>query len=216
VGAGDTRLVLIRHGESQAALDGIVHGHKGCTGLSPLGRRQAEALRDRLLRTGELGAVDAVYTSELARAIETTEILRPALGEVPVVQDCDLCELHPGDEADGRSADELMLDLHHDIYRSVGAGFETLAAMSLRAGACVRRIVHEHAGRTVVIVCHGGVIRAALFALSRGWAVGSGFWLAAEHTSITEFERPREGGPFEWALMRWSDAAHLEGVAVDG
>ena len=208
----ETRLLLVRHGESQSALDGIVHGHKGCTGLSPLGRRQAEALRDRLLRTGEFGSVDAVYTSELARAIETTEIIRPALGEAAIVQDCDLCELHPGDDSDGMRRDEIELDLHHDIYRSVGAGFETLAAMSLRAGACVRRIAREHAGQTAVIVCHGGVIRAALFALSHGWAVGSGFWIGIEHCSITEFERMPEGTPFEWALMRMSDAAHLEGV----
>src|SRR5688572_27263506 len=93
----DTRLFLIRHGESQAAVDRIVGGHAGCSGLSALGRRQAEALRDRLLRTREFGKVDAIYTSELARAIETAEIIRPGLGEVSIVRDCDLCELHVGD-----------------------------------------------------------------------------------------------------------------------
>ena len=51
-----TRLVLIRHGESQVTVDRVVGGSKTCSGLSDRGRRQAEALRDRLARTGELQA----------------------------------------------------------------------------------------------------------------------------------------------------------------
>ena len=51
-----TRLFLIRHGESVAQVEQVVMGHDQCRGLSPLGRRQAEALRDRLSRTGEIHA----------------------------------------------------------------------------------------------------------------------------------------------------------------
>ena len=50
--ADSTRLVLIRHGESRATVDEIVGGHDGCQGLTDRGRRQAEALRDRLGATG--------------------------------------------------------------------------------------------------------------------------------------------------------------------
>ncbi len=71
----DTRLVLIRHGESDAQAEGYVSGHDACKGLSDLGRTQAAALRDRLAATGELGPVDVVYTSILERAIETAAIL---------------------------------------------------------------------------------------------------------------------------------------------
>ena len=49
-----TRLVLVRHAESMATVRRIVGGPRSCTGLSELGRRQAEALRDRLARTGEV------------------------------------------------------------------------------------------------------------------------------------------------------------------
>jgi broad specificity phosphatase PhoE len=91
--------VLVRHGESMAMVDSVVGGHEGCRGLSDLGRRQVEALRDRLAATGELRA-DALYASVLPRAIETAEILAPALGGLDVRQDCDLCEQHPG-EGDG-------------------------------------------------------------------------------------------------------------------
>ncbi|MDQ1375149.1 MAG: hypothetical protein QOJ09_2487, partial [Actinomycetota bacterium] len=104
------RLVLVRHGEAQAYLDQVVAGEKGCTGLSDLGRRQASALRDRLARTGELAGTTALYASILPRAIETASIIAPALGGHDIVEDCDLCELHPGD------ADGLLWDDYRAIY----------------------------------------------------------------------------------------------------
>src|SRR6185312_7034575 len=73
----ETRVVVIRHGESQAQAAHLLSGHDTCTGLTDLGRRQVGALRDRLVATGELGAVDAFYTSILVRARETATILRP-------------------------------------------------------------------------------------------------------------------------------------------
>src|SRR4051812_44587030 len=103
-----TRLVIVRHGEAQCAVDSLVGGPKGCTGLSDEGRRQCEALRDRLIRTGELAETDVVLTSVLPRAIETAAIIAPGLGksaEIQAKQDCDLCELHPG-EADAMTWDE--------------------------------------------------------------------------------------------------------------
>src|ERR1700737_4528107 len=97
-----TRLVLIRHGESRATVDQVVGGHEGCRGLSELGVRQVQALAGRLAKSGELGTVDAVLTSVLPRAIETAELIAPAVGWAPedVQRDCALCELHPG-ECDG-------------------------------------------------------------------------------------------------------------------
>src|SRR4051812_5347572 len=87
------RLVLIRHAEPQAALDGLVAGPRGCTGLSDLGRRQAAALAQRLECHPEFGPA-VVLTSVLRRAQETATTLQPVIG--PATQDCDLCELHPG------------------------------------------------------------------------------------------------------------------------
>src|SRR4051794_30023408 len=92
----ETRLLLVRHGAAKAADTGVIAGIEGCTGLSDLGRRQAEALRDRL--SAAPIQVDVVRTSLLPRAIETAEIIAPALGGHlgPAERDCDLCELHPG------------------------------------------------------------------------------------------------------------------------
>ena len=105
-----TRLVLIRHGEAVCNVSGVCGGPQGCEGLTDLGRRQVEALRDRLLATGELPAptpsTPACCPGRSRRPswwrrpwADRVDRVRP--GPPPlVVTDCGLCELHPG-EADG-------------------------------------------------------------------------------------------------------------------
>src|SRR5262249_25484861 len=76
--------------------DHAVAGHGGCRGLRDRGRAQAEALRDRLAATGELGGGVVLYASMMHRAVETATILAPALGDPEIRQECDVCEFHPG------------------------------------------------------------------------------------------------------------------------
>src|SRR4051812_50178756 len=89
-----TRLFLIRHGESVAQVEGFVSGHNTCRGLSDLGFRQVQALRDRLASTGEIQA-DVLLTSILPRAIQTAETIAPAIGGHPARQGCGPCGSHP-------------------------------------------------------------------------------------------------------------------------
>ena len=81
----DTRLVLVRHGESNATVSRSVGGPRTCTGLSPLGRIQAERLRDRWLRHPEVN-VDVLMSSAFPRARETAQVIAPALGSMSVVR----------------------------------------------------------------------------------------------------------------------------------
>ena len=93
------RLILVRHGDAHAGFGGVIGGRTGCLGLTDLGRRQAEALRQHLASSGRVRA-DALLASELPRAIETAAIIAPGLGVEAFGQACDLCEVHTG-EADG-------------------------------------------------------------------------------------------------------------------
>jgi broad specificity phosphatase PhoE len=93
------RLILVRHGHAHAGFHGAIGGPKGCTGLTDLGRHQAARLRDHLAASERVRA-DVLLASVIPRAIETAEIIAPALGFDAVAQDCDLCEVHTG-EADG-------------------------------------------------------------------------------------------------------------------
>jgi probable phosphoglycerate mutase len=207
----DTRLVLIRHGESQAQVNRLVSGHDTCTGLSDLGRRQAAALRDRLAASHELDPVDVLYTSILERAIETAEIIRPALGVHPEpLRECDWCEVHPGDaegltweEAEGRfrRAEETDDPFRLDIPRG-----ETWSEFSTRVGNRLRRVADDHPGQRVVVVCHGGVVGASFIALGElPVRHASSLTFDTVNTSITEWRRTGAA----WRLVRYNDAAHL-------
>jgi probable phosphoglycerate mutase len=209
-----TRLVLIRHGESQAQVDQLVSGHDTCKGLSDRGRAQAAALRDRLLASGELGRVDAVYTSVLARSVETAEVLRPALGADLVPEaECDWCEIHAG-EAEGWSHDQLrelmgrsgLVDpTDRAFHRSVD-GSESWADCFSRLGSRLRRAARDHAGGCVVVVGHGGTVGAGFVAFG-GVPIGAGpgYTHVTENTSITEWSCTAG----DWQLVRFNDAGHL-------
>ena len=209
-----TRLVLIRHGESQAALDGVVAGERGCRGLSALGRRQAVALRDRLAATGEIQA-DVLLASTLPRAVETAELIAPALGVTEIVQQCDLCELHPGecDALTWQEYDERYgVDMRADPYAPIAPGGESLAEFNVRVGRALATLADSHQGRSVVVACHGGVVMASMVAVlglpAQRPTVAE---LNVVNTSITEWEQPTgDDAPSRpWRLVRFNDAAHL-------
>lgn len=186
----------------------IIGGPTGCTGLSDEGRRQCELLRDRFLRTGEVRA-DVLLASTLPRAIETAEVIAPALGDLAIQTDCDLCELHPG-ESDAMSwSDHRRLhafDWDLDPHQPFSPGGESLSGFQARAAAAIERVVADHAGQAVVIATHGGVIETTLMAslglpLDRRLKTG----LHVENTSISEWVHDDAG----WRLVRYNDAAHL-------
>lgn len=214
-----TRLVLIRHGEAQTYLEKIVAGEDNCKGLSPLGRRQAEALRDRFREHDELGEVDALYASTVPRAMETAEILAPAFGHLEVRIERDLREYDAG-EAHGLTWEEMEerypVPVPHDPNWVRAPGGESWAAFGARVGVALQRIIADHKGETVVIACHGGVIEHAF----QVWGLSSvdGLHLEIKNTGITEFLWTEawpwhQPAPPSWRLIRVNDAAHLLGVA---
>ena len=215
-GQSRTRLVLIRHGEANAALRQVVGGDTGCTGLSPLGRRQCEALRDRLARTGELAEATVLLASTLPRAVETAEIIAPALGGLPVEQVRDLCELHPG-ECDGMTWTEFQQrygdGFRGDPFRPLSPGGESLAEFFLRVNRELHRLVTTHPGRTVVAACHGGIVDTSIRGfMGIPFQDPAPFALHTRNASITEWEGVRTENGLRWKLHRYNDAAHLADV----
>jgi len=203
-----TRVVLVRHGESKCNADGVVGGQRGCTGLTPDGVDQVAALADRLAATGELGEVAALYASTLPRAIETAEILRPALerggAALPVIVEHTLREMEPG-EADGltwREVDERWGPIDPEVVdRPWAPGCEAWLDFAARAAGAVERVADAHPGRLVVIACHGGVIEASLVRFLPSAPGGGRLGLRPKYASMTEWER--EDG--RWVLLRYND-----------
>jgi len=209
-----TRLVLIRHGESNVTVRRVLGGHRTCDGLSDLGRRQAERLRERLETTGELTPA-VLVASTFRRAIETAELIAPAIADGFEI-DAGFGEHDPGPELDGISFVDFVErfgqpDWTGDPHAEVFPGGETTAQFHLRVGEAISRTLQAHAGRTVVVACHGGVVDAAFRHLLRTAPVG-GFELQTVNTSITEFRLAPSGA---WRLVRYNDAGHLHGLPVE-
>jgi 2,3-bisphosphoglycerate-dependent phosphoglycerate mutase len=208
-----TTLVLVRHGESNVTVNRVIGGHRTCSGLSDLGRTQAERLRDRLATTGELEPT-ALIASNFQRAIETAEVIAPAMGGLPVEIDAGFGEHDPGPDIDGMTflgyverfgTPDWAGDPHLDVF----PGGETTAQFHLRVGQTISRTLRDHEGGTVVVSCHGGVVDAAFRHLLRMPSTGT-FELQTLNTSITEFRRMPQSG--SWRLIRYNDAAHLAGL----
>jgi broad specificity phosphatase PhoE len=160
--AGATRLVLVRHAETEESARGRCYGRLDVT-LSPEGRAHAAALAEAL---GDL-PLTALYTSPLARALDTARPIARVHGVEPLIHP-GLAELDFGD-LEGAPYDRIAAE-QPDLYRRwmespARVRFpdgESLAELRERALAAVAEIRARHAGGTVAIVSHGGVLRVVL------------------------------------------------------
>ena len=210
-----TRLVCVRHGESIVTVNRVIGGHRTCSGLSPLGRQQAERLRDRWAANVEFEA-DVLLASHYPRAIETAEIVAPSLGGLSVIRDDGFGEHDPGPDCDGLSYKEYMdrYDIgpeawdSGDPFATTFPGGETVASFQYRVGSAVRRIVDMYEGKTVVVACHGGVVDAVLRLALKAPGMGA-FQIHTLNTSITELLLVK---PNMWRLIRYNDTSHLAGL----
>jgi probable phosphoglycerate mutase len=211
-----TELYLIRHGKH---LTGLEDGKYLDQGLTPGGARQAERLRDRLATTGEIKA-DMLIASTLPRARQTAEMLAPALG-LPVTLDADFEEWRTEDGSlspeEFAAKAEGIPDGQMPFFRWV-PGCENWLEFSIRADTTFNRIVHEHAGKTLVIVCHANVIEASMaFFMGLSGAPLQRLNVLPGHTSITHWvqEPPMRGFLSEWVLDYYNDRTHLRGLGKD-
>ena len=205
----------MRHGDAHAGFVGIIGGERGCAGLTDLGRAQAEALRDDLAATGRVVA-DALLASTIPRAIETAEIIAPGLGFDAVAHHCDLCEVHTG-EADGLEWVEYSeryggFDMEAEPDRLFAPQGESWNGFHARVGQTLERLAVDHAGQTVVAVCHAGVIQASVRVLLGIPHPGTGARLQPTNTGMTTWEHDPERS--RWTLHTFNDVGHLARLAA--
>lgn len=160
------RLLLIRHGESQANVVGGMDTSAPGPDLTDKGRAQATSLVARL--SGE--SVEAVYASTLVRAQQSAQPLADSLG-LPVHVRDGLREVRVG-ELEAKS-DPAAVAAYRAVYRQwlegdpeqVLPGGESARQAVARFDAVVREIEAEHADGTVAVFTHGSALRLwAVFA----------------------------------------------------
>ncbi len=155
-----TRILLARHGQSEWNAAGRWQGQADPP-LTELGRAQAAALAQSLATE----PLDAIVSSDLVRAFETARIIGDARG-LPVEADARLREIDCG-EWSGLTTDEIRERYPEGWTRQEAGGDgwvqgETHAAMGERIVGEVSRIAAAHPGEALLLVLHGGLIRALL------------------------------------------------------
>jgi broad specificity phosphatase PhoE len=144
-----TTLLLARHGETEWNREGRWQGWADPP-LNETGQRQARELAEQLRST----PFDAVYSSDLQRAHETAMIVAEPHG-VPVVADPGLREIDVGSWS-GLTRAEID-ERFPGRERPDG---ETREEHLTRVLHTVERIARAHAGERLLIVSHGGTMRA--------------------------------------------------------
>ncbi len=152
-----TRIVLVRHGESEWNTAGRFQGHADPP-LTAAGRTQARELAERLADV----QIAAIYTSDLRRAAETAGVLGERFA-LEVRVDPGLREIDVGSWS-GLTRDEVR-ERYPDgwtrwLAGEIGHDGETSEQLTERVVASVERIGAAHPEATVVVVSHGGSIRA--------------------------------------------------------
>ena len=150
-----TTILLVRHGQTDWNAERRVQGHSD-TPLNEQGRAQARLLAEQLADR----QIDAVYSSDLLRAYETARIIAERHGlEVTAIRD--LRERHFG-TWEGLTDDEIFVRFPEASGNGSWGDGESREAMADRVLEALHRIADTHPGGTVVVVSHGGPLRAAL------------------------------------------------------
>lgn len=155
-----TKLIIVRHGESEANELGVIAGHNDYR-LTALGQKQAEETAAYLATEH----IDAVYASDLSRAMATAKP-HAAMRGLAVIPSKELRETYCGDW-EGVAFDwvkEHCPEIYFgpfttDFMRFTLPGGENIADSGKRFLREVTRIARLHEGGTVLIAAHGAVIR---------------------------------------------------------
>ena len=205
--SGAADLLLIRHGESQAAVEGVPFpmkdGH-GDPALHPNGQQQAIAVGERL----KTWPIAAIYVTTLQRTHQTAAPLARHLGLTPKVEpdlrevclgqwDAGLYRLKAaaGDPIFRRSID------NQEWGEIPGAG--TTAELQARVRNGLLRIAAAHPDQLVAVVVHGGVIAAAM---SLATGAESFAFLGAANGSISRLVM--DGN--KMTVRGYNDISHLD------
>jgi probable phosphoglycerate mutase len=204
-----TRVIIVRHGQTQWNLKLIRQGHLDSP-LTDRGIAQAKALGKRLAQEG----FTALYSSDLGRAVQTAEMIGAVTGHCVVIDER-LRERNLGVfQGLGRDEIERRFPEEYRLHRSIGPDYVIPSGESVRQQVernllCLAELGEKHVADTIVVVTHGGVL-SGLF----------------RHTFSIPFSAPRrfefmnaslnvfnyENG--SWFLQTWGDVSHLGTVGT--
>lgn len=158
-----TRLLLLRHGETQANIEQRYQG-QGESHLSELGLEDAKAV-SKILSHEQF---NAVYSSTLSRSNETARIIAEP-HKLTVTKISELIERNYGDWEDMTFTD--IKAKYGKMYEKwlIAPGLtiipnaETLEEVQVRGVTAIEELIKKHKDKTICVVGHGGINRTILF-----------------------------------------------------
>ncbi len=203
-------LCLVRHGETAWNADGRVQGQLDIP-LNDLGHRQARAVGAVLARE----PFAAIYSSDLQRVMQTAEPTAKVLGIAPVL-DARLRERHYGMfetltyvEVKEKHPEEYARFRDKDLDYDFRTG-ESLRAFNERSLASVGEIAAKHAGQSVLVFTHGGVLEM-VYRFARRVGLQSVRDFEIPNAAINRVEIAGDA----WQVLAWAERAHLESARDD-
>jgi len=205
-----TRLILVRHGETAWNVEARLQGQLDIP-LNPRGLEQARLTAEALAHD----APDLVISSDLSRARQTAEAIAAHTGR-PLQTDPALRERHFGlyqgmthGEVSARWPEDAVRWRSRDPDFRPGGEGESLRMFHARCVDALMRIGQAHAGRTVVVVAHGGVLDCLYRAASRVEIDAPRSW-SLDNAAINRLLYTSSG----LTLVGWNDTHHLDGLAA--
>ena len=197
---GSMRLIAVRHAETEWNLAGREMGQLDSP-LTARGREQAESLARRLNGV----RIDALYTSDLGRAVETAAFVARLCGQAPRIEP-GLRERHMGvlqglTRTEFRARHPALCESHDRLgyFDRIPDG-ESATERRDRSVRVLSAIAARHPDETVVAITHGGFLGGFLeFVIELPFGGSRQFGNA--HASLSYFEHSASG----WRLDRWND-----------
>lgn len=204
-----THICLIRHGETDWNAERRVQGQIDIP-LNATGRRQANAAAH-----GVAGhEFSALYSSDLLRAHQTAETMARSR-RLPLRLEAALRERHYGilqaltaEEARVRHPQASQRHAERDPDYTFEGG-ENLVEFARRVMDGFEALVRRHAGETILVVTHGGVLDI-LYRHATGRTLQGKRDFAVPNAALNWLEHDAEG----WRVLLWADRRHLE-AALD-
>ena len=206
---GATEILLVRHGESRAAVPGRpfpLVDNQGDPALSELGRAQALRVAERF----GTHAIDAIYATSLQRTVETATPLAERSG-IKIRVEPALREVHLGKWEGGL----FRIKVHENdpIYQQVQAqqrwdlipGAESCEQLRCRVGMALKQIIAHHQNQLVIAVLHGGVIGHILAEATRSEAFA---FNGCDNASVSHIVAVED----KIILRGFNDVTHLAGL----
>ena len=175
--------------------------------LAPEGHAQAEHMANYL----STERIDSIYTSPLRRASETAAPLARVFGIDAVVDD-DVAE-YDRNSSEYVPMEELKASgdpRFHEFAAGLGDGLDDHVEFRVRVMRSLDRIIDQHPGQNVAVVCHGGVINLFLASIL-GLALEPPGFFYPNYTSISRVAASRSGVR---SLITVNETAHLRNTGL--